>query len=133
MIMLDAVIRHGTEACLLAGLAYEGYRHIKRSLAGEDLQTLPSINAQFRQLVVEGPSEELSFNGSEAEIVDDTPEYFYRGELGPKTLLRIQRYARNRHGEYFFFISDGTNKPLFKHVPHTVAKVALKEKYIAHE
>jgi hypothetical protein len=35
------------------------------------------------------------------------------------------------HGEYFFFISEGSGRPFFKHVTQGNAKIALGRKYVA--
>ncbi|QNA90227.1 hypothetical protein G4G28_20110 [Massilia sp. Dwa41.01b] len=105
------------------------YLNIKRARRGDDFSIRPLVDEQFRQLVVEAGNPELCFDGSRARIVDETEETFHDKGSNTTTLLRIQRYARNEYGEYFFFISDGRSKPFFKHTPHHIAKIALKDNY----
>ncbi|QOY93152.1 hypothetical protein IM543_16460 [Massilia sp. UMI-21] len=69
----------------------------------------------------------MCFDGRTATIVDERREYLDRSM---RTVLRVQRYARNPHGEYFFFISEGTGRPFFKHIDQRAAKVALGDRYI---
>lgn len=108
---------------------YFFYRDARNTLRGIDNSILPKVNEQFWQLVVEHENPLLSFDGSCAEIVQDKEEMLDDGGMG--TVRAIQRFARNEYGEYFFIISDGENRPFFKHVPHVNAKIALGPKYVA--
>ena len=103
----------------------------QRVLRGDDLSILPRIENQFRTLVVENARPELSFDGRTAEIIDDRQEGEDCEAPGTFTLHRIHRFARNSHGEYFLFISDGSGKPFFKHVSQSNARIALGDKYLA--
>jgi hypothetical protein len=113
---------------LFAGLTV---LHIKQALRGDDLSILPQIENEFRTLVVDGTVPELSFDGRTAEIIDDRQEGIDHDAPGTFTLHRIHRFARNAHGEYFLFISEGSGKPFFKHVSQSNAKIALGSKYVA--
>jgi hypothetical protein len=46
-------------------------------------------------------------------------------------VVRVQRWATNEHGEYFFFISEGAGRPYFKHVEQRNARLALGKRYRA--
>jgi len=96
----------------------------------EDLRLLARIDEEFRMLAVDSEFPELCFDGSTAEIVDERQEGLSDDEanLG---LVRVHRFARNAHGEYFLFISEGAGKPFFKHVTQANAKLALGSKYVA--
>jgi hypothetical protein len=104
---------------------------IKLGLKENDPNLRSRIEDEFRTLVINSKLPELSFDGRTAEIVDDrvegedyeTPDNF--------TLYRVHRFARNSHGEYFLFISDGSGKPFFKHVSQANARIALGSKYVA--
>lgn len=83
---------------------------------------------EFRALRLEASDATLCFDGRSATVVHEQRDYL---DKWMRTVIRIQRYARNEHGEYFFFMSEGTGKPLFKHVGQASAKAALGSKYIA--
>lgn len=106
-------------------------RNFRSAARGDDLSILPLIEDEFRNLVVNSELPELCFDGRTAEIVDDRQEGMMNGETNTFTLHRIHRFARNAHGEYFFFISDGSGSPFFKHVSQVNAKIALGRKYVA--
>lgn len=106
-------------------------RFVRNVGRGPDLSILPRIDAEFRTLVVESEFPEFCFDGSTAEIVDERQEGEIDQSTAVFTLHRVRRFARNAHGEYFFFISEGSGKPFFKHVSHVNAKAALGKKYVA--
>jgi hypothetical protein len=70
-----------------------------------------------------------AFAAGTAEIVKNWREGINYNNI--YTLHRICRFARNAHGEYFYFMSEGTGQPFFKHVSQANAKTALGKKYIA--
>ncbi|MFL6658968.1 MAG: hypothetical protein ACJ8GW_12900 [Massilia sp.] len=106
-------------------------RNIRRTMRGNDLSILPRIEDEFRMLVVDNGPPELCFDGRTAEIVDDRQEGIYDSGSNTTTLRRVHRFARNAHGEYFFFMSEGSGSPYFKHLTQENAKAALGKKYIA--
>jgi hypothetical protein len=97
---------------------------------GHEDGILPRIDEEFRALVVNSAVPNLRFDGRTAEIVDEHQEYYSEDETDASTLVRVQRFARNEYGEYFFFISEGDGRPFFKHVSHTNAQIALGKKYV---
>jgi len=92
---------------------------------------LPRIDEEFRALVVNSEITHLRFDGRTAEIVVEHQEHYTDEGTNASTLVRVQRFARNGYGEYFFFISEGNGRPFFKHVSHANARIALGKKYIA--
>lgn len=114
---------------LLLGFTLWPMLHDLRSVACMDLRLMPLLEQEFRRLVVDSEIAELCFNGSTAEIVDDRQEASNRD--GTHVLLRVYRFARNAHGEYFFCILEGTGSPFFKHVSQAHAKAVLGAKYRA--
>lgn len=92
---------------------------------------LTRINEEFRTLVVNSTVPNLRFDGRASEIVDEQQEHHTDGETNASTLVRVQRFAKNEYGEYFFFISEGNGRPFFKHVSQTNARLALGKKYVA--
>jgi hypothetical protein len=63
--------------------------------------------------------------------VDERREGMTDARTNIFVLHRVHRFARNAHGEYFFFISEGSGTPFFKHVTQGNAKIALGRKYVA--
>lgn len=114
---------------VLCFLAWRLWRTIQNARNGGDPGIMPRVDEEFRQLCVTGERPEFCFDGSTAQIVKEDEEGVSDGN-GAYTLLRVFRYARNVHGEYFYFISDGSGKPFFKHIPHENARIVLKKKYI---
>ncbi len=109
---------------VLAGAAaYWNHRYLRRFDG-----VLERAEQEFRQLRIEAADPAMCFDGRSAVIVDERREYF---DESMRTVVRIHRYARNAHGEYFFFISEGAGKPFFKHVEQRIAKVALGKRYVA--
>lgn len=104
-------------------------RNFRRVVRGHDLSILPRVEDEFQTLVVSSDLPELSFDGRTAEIVDDRQEGMWANNV--YTLHRVHRFARNAHGEYFLFISEGSGRPFFKHVSQKNAKAALGTKYVA--
>jgi|GEM_PF-2994155 len=105
--------------------------NVRRWRQGDDLSLLSRVDEEFRALAVAVEVPELCFDGRTAHIVDERREGFHDSNSGTFTLQRILRFARNAHGEYFFFISEGSGTPFFKHVTQVNAKIALGKKYIA--
>lgn len=106
------------------------YRRMKGIPLGPDRRIVPRVDEEFLQLRIESELPEYSFDGRTAEIVTDG-EQRMGDDAFNYTLVNIQRYARNAHGEYFFFLSEGSGKPVFRHVPQETAKVVLGKKYVA--
>jgi hypothetical protein len=115
---------------LLALCSWIAVRNFRRAVRGDDLRILPRVEEEFRTLIVNSEVPELCFDGRTAEIVDDRQEGIFDSSNG-YTLLRVNRFARNAHGEYFFFMSEGAGSPFFKHVTQVNAKIALGKKYTA--
>jgi hypothetical protein len=106
-------------------------RNAIRAADGDDLSVLERADDEFRALIVDVSVPELCFDGRTAQIVDERHDGVSDRGTGCYTLQRVRRFARNAHGEYFFFISEGTGKPYFKHVTQANAKLELGKKYIA--
>ena len=98
---------------------------------GDDLSILPRAEDEFRALIVDSDFPELCFDGRTAEIVHEHREGFTNRNTNTYTLASVHRFARNAHGEYFFFISEGSGRPLFKHITQANARIALGRKYVA--
>jgi hypothetical protein len=109
-----------------AGIVASRVRDLAR---GHEDGILPCIDEEFRALVVNSTVPNLRFDGRTAEIVDEHQEHSDEGS-DASTLVRVQRFARNEYGEYFFFISEGDGRPYLKHVSHTNARIALGKKYL---
>jgi hypothetical protein len=115
---------------LLLGFgAWITVRNFPNLIRGDDLSILPRAEVEFRTLVVNSDIPALCFDGRTAEIVDERQEGMTQNDV--YTLVSVQRFARNAHGEYFLFISEGSGRPFFKHVSQTNAKIALGRKYVA--
>lgn len=114
----------------LALLGWLTVRPFIKAAQGDDLSILPRVEEEFRALIIVNDSPELNFDGRSAEIVDEHLEGITDSESQTFTLHRVHRFARNAYGEYFFFISEGTGRPFFKHVNHVNARIALGNKYI---
>jgi hypothetical protein len=114
---------------VLAIVAWSIVDSFRRAARGDDLSILPRVEEEFRALVVTSDRPELCFDGRTAEIVDDRQEGDTENSVF--TLERVHRFARNAHGEYFLFISEGSGKPFFKHVSQINARIALGKKYLA--
>lgn len=113
----------GMAVAFAAALGWWQYKQGKRHAGMAE-----RAEQEFRQLRVEADDPVYSFDGRTAQTVHEMRECFDR--LG-QIPVRITRYARNEHGEYFFFISEGKGRPMFKHIPQSSAKLALEDKYIA--
>jgi hypothetical protein len=116
---------------ILAFCAWVAVQNFRNARRGDDLSILPRVEEEFRTLVVDSAFPERCFDGRTATIVDERQEGMIDEGSGTFTLHRVHRFARNAHGEYFFFISEGSGRPFFKHVTHVNAKAALGKKYTA--
>ncbi len=115
----------------LAFVAWTVVHSCRTAARGDDLSILPRVEDEFRALIVDSEFPELCFDGRTADIVDERREGFTDRQSNTYTLLCVHRFARNAHGEYFFFISEGSGRPFFKHVTQGNAKIALGRKYVA--
>jgi hypothetical protein len=115
----------------LAFVAWTMVRSFRMAARGDDLSILPRVEDEFRALIIDSEFPELCFDGRTADIVDERREGFTDRQSNTYTLLAVHRFARNAHGEYFFFISEGSGRPFFKHVTQGNAKIALGRKYVA--
>ncbi len=106
-----------------AAIGYGNYRYVRGS---RDVKGL--ADAEFRQIRVETGPPALCFDGREAEVVAERVAYEDRHRI---RVASVTRYARNAHGEYFFFVSEGRGRPYFKHIEQAVARVALGKRYVA--
>lgn len=103
--------------------AYSNYRYVRGT---RDVVRL--ADEEFRQILLKGGPPELCFDGRSAEIVVESVSYQDKYRI---RALSVTRYARNAHGEYFFFMSEGTGKPLFRHIEQRAARAALGKRYVA--
>lgn len=110
-----------------AGIGASRFMHLTRDHADG---ILPRIDEEFRTLVVSSEIPHLRFDGRTADIVEEHREYYTDRATGASTLFRVQRFARNEYGEYFFFISEADTRPFLKHVSHSNARIALGKKYV---
>lgn len=83
---------------------------------------------EFRQLRIDAEHPAWRFDGGSAQLVHEHIEYRDKAMV---TVLRVTRYARNAHGEYFYFMSEGTGRPFFKHIDQASARAALGDNYLA--
>jgi hypothetical protein len=112
-------------------MIYSAFYRTAQASEFSDMRLLPIADAQFRQLQVTGPTPEQSFDGRRAEIVLEERGHFHDRNSNKTTLTSVTRFARNDHGEYFYFHSESEDAPYFKHISHANAKIALKRKYVA--
>jgi hypothetical protein len=115
----------------LAFVAWTTVRSIRKVARGDDLSILPRVEDEFRALIIDSEFPELCFDGRTADIVEERREGFTDRQTNTFILNSVHRFARNAHGEYFFFISEGSGRPFFKHVTQGNAKIALGRKYVA--
>lgn len=108
---------------MAAAAAYSNYRYAR---GARDVVRL--ADEEFRQILVKGAPQELCFDGRSAEIVVESVSYQDKYRI---RVLSVTRYARNAFGEYFFFVSEGTGRPLFRHIEQRAARAALGDRYIA--
>lgn len=114
---------------VLIGLALSIYQSRGAARRGEVYRR--NMERDFRQLVVDAPDPRFSFDGGRAEVVTETRQY-ENDDMG-SPVIRVQRFARNDYGEYFYVVLNGdASAPSFiKHVPHERAKIALGKRYLA--
>jgi hypothetical protein len=115
----------------LAFVAWTTVRSIRKVARSDDLSILPRVEDEFRALIIDSEFPELCFDGRTADIVEERREGFTDRQTNTCILNSVHRFARNAHGEYFFFISEGSGRPFFKHVTQGNAKIALGRKYVA--
>lgn len=115
----------------LAFVAWTTVRSIRKVARSDDLSILPRVEDEFRALIIDSEFPELCFDGRTADIVEERREGFTDRQTNTFILNSVHRFARNAHGEYFFFISEGSGRPFFKHVTQGNAKIALGRKYVA--
>lgn len=106
-----------------AAVGYSNYRYAR---GARDVVRL--ADEEFRQILITGAPPALCFDGRSAEIVVESVSYRDASRI---RVLSVTRYARNAHGEYFFFMSEGAGKPLFRHIEQHAAKAALGKRYVA--
>jgi hypothetical protein len=106
------------------GVTWWRYKYGTRDSTG----FMPRADAEFRQILITDAPPEFCFDGRSAEIVAEGRSYTDKYQT---TINSVTRYARNGRGEYFFFLSEGTGRPLFKHIEQRAARAALGRKYIA--
>lgn len=102
--------------------------HLWRNRHVDPQRVLKLAAEEFRQLRIDAGHPAWGFDGGSAQLVHEQIEYQDKAMV---TVLRVTRYARNSRGEYFYFMSEGTGRPFFKHIDQASAKAALGDKYIA--
>lgn len=108
---------------------YRSIRSFQRDVACGENSVMPRVDEEFRALRIDHPDPARAFDGRSAEVVEDRLEGVTVNDI--YELVRVHRFARNGHGEYFFFISDGSGKPFFKPVSQLNARIASGKKYRA--
>lgn len=86
---------------------------------------------QFDGIVVESDHPAAAFRGESADVVDQVEEIERIGSAGRPIGYKLRRYARNEAGEYFMFVTTCRGRPTFKHLPQEIARLALRDKYVA--
>jgi hypothetical protein len=81
----------------------------------------------YRALKVESDDPLLRFAGASATIVSEREQ---RVDHKSPVIVAIERYARNDAGEYFFMVYEGHERFFIKHISHSNAQIALKNKYV---
>jgi hypothetical protein len=114
---------------IFAYIVWSSVHNFRRAMQGDDLSVLVRAEEEFRALLVHHELPEFCFDGRTAQVIRDSTEGL-NDSSGVYTLHRICRFARNTHGEYFYFMSEGSGRPFFKHVSQGTAKIALGKKYI---
>ena len=106
-----------------AAVGYSNYRYMRdaRDVVG-------MANEEFRQIRITEAPPELCFDGRSAAIVVESVAYQDESRI---RAVSVTRYARNAHGEYFFFVSEGRGSAYFKHIEQRAAKAALGKRYLA--
>ena len=87
-------------------------------------------HAEFASQAVTSRDPRFSFYGKNAVVVQDREEVG-RADEGQVISHTLTRYARNPAGEYFLFICMNGTDPYVKHVSQSIAKLVLKQAYIA--
>lgn len=82
----------------------------------------------------DGGAAAYEFDAATASVVADETDGY--PDAAGRPVYALKRYARSPEGEYFWMVlevgADGVTRLAFiKHVPHRVARYALKDKYIA--
>jgi len=114
---------------LLIGLAvaaaacYANYKYLR----GDGRDVVRLAEDEFRQILISEAPPAFCFDGRSAEIVVEA--YDYQDKYQTRVVC-VRRYARNACGEYFFFLSEGTGRPYFKHIEQVAAKAALGRRYV---
>ncbi len=111
----------GIVVAALAG--YSNYRYVR---GARDVKRL--ADEEFRQIRITEAPPALCFDGRSAEIVAEAVAYEDKYCI---RVLSVTRYARNAHGEYFFFVSEGRGRAYFKHIEQRAARAALGKRYVA--
>ncbi|MFL6658334.1 MAG: hypothetical protein ACJ8GW_09700 [Massilia sp.] len=119
----------GTAIVVAAIIGFAIYSCYKDEVDFDDMRLLPIADAQFKQLQIVGPTPELSFDGNSAEIVHEIRGHFHNRHSNKTVLTSVSRFARNTHGQYFYFHSESEDGPYFKAISQANAKIALKRKY----
>lgn len=81
---------------------------------------------QYFEMTRHSKDSKFSFNPKTATIVRQDIDHTY----GESTTYALTIYARNESGEYFVYRSDGV-APSIKHLELRIAKIVLKNKFIA--
>jgi hypothetical protein len=80
---------------------------------------------KYHAAIVSATDPQYAFNPSSAKIVKQDINSDNRED----TTYLLSIYARNDHGEYFSFKSDGKSSSI-RHMEHKIAKLVLNEQYI---
>jgi len=81
---------------------------------------------QFLESSVRSSNAKIAFEGRSARIVRKDEDQ----SNGESTTYALVVYAKNQHGEYFVFKSDGKTSSI-SHLEHSLARVILKQEYSA--
>lgn len=80
---------------------------------------------QFFETAIHSKDNKYSFDPKTAIIVRKDIDQTH----GESTTYAVTIYARNEHGEYFVYRSDGAT-PSIKYLERRIAKIVLKDDYI---
>tara|TARA_Y100000588_G_scaffold364769_1_gene428767 strand:- start:439 stop:810 length:372 start_codon:yes stop_codon:yes gene_type:complete len=109
-----------------AAVTFVLVRHIRKTRAYERFW-LEKAEIAFKESSIRSSSENLSFSGLDAKIIDEKREV--EASNGSLLAFQVTRVAVNPQGEYFWFLFRSDSAPIIKHLNKVKAKAILGEKY----
>jgi len=109
-----------------AAVTYLLVRYIRKTQAYERFW-LEKAEIAFTESTIRSSSENLSFCGLDAKIIDEKREV--EAIKGSLLAFQVTRIAVNPQGEYFWFLFRSDSAPIIKHLDKVKAKSILGKKY----